>query len=145
MAVSFFRKFYFKYKKLIFFSYGDNKPLSQPSLQHTPLFWWSGFRLLLLSAATGTKRIFIKNFTLENVLKAIHTYKPIWVAIAPSTVAALLNHPEFKNYDVRSIKLLLLGGSAVSEHLRSRIKVSNEEIDPTRDAKMIYFSIGSMG
>lgn len=54
------------------------KPYTQMTcLQISHFFWITGILTLILSAATGMKRIFVKNPNEVNVLKAIHVYKVI--------------------------------------------------------------------
>lgn len=71
----------------------------------------------------GIKRIFVQNPSEENVLKAIHMYKPVWGVIPPSEVTSILNFSNFKMYDVSSVKLISCGGSTVSQGLMDRVKV----------------------
>lgn len=114
------------------------KPMT--CLQWAPFWWITGTRTFFISLATGMKRIFVRNLTDENVLKAIDTFKPLWTAIPPTPINSLMNNPNFKNYDVSSIKVIVTGGSAVSHHLIDRIKVSEEKFNKYFFLKSQYLS-----
>lgn len=94
-----------------------------PSLQMPQFFWMSQALTFLFSVMTGMKRILIKNPTAENLLKAIHIYKPAWGMFAPSTLTSLMNHPDFKEYDVSSVKVMQPVGAIITERLINRVKV----------------------
>ena len=87
--------------------------------------WYHSFGLtgaLLFAAFTASKIICIPDpragkppFT--EVLKAISTFKPTFMAAVPTLFAALTTHPRLKKYDLSSIKACLSAGAPLPPEL----------------------------
>lgn len=99
--------------------------MNQPSLlQVTHIFWITGITGTILSCLTGQRNIFVRNATLENILTAIEKYKPDHALFPPALVTQMLSYPDFKKYDLSSLKLIAIGGSAFPKAAADRLQVN---------------------
>ena len=66
-----------------------------------------------LGAAIGAGMVLMPRFIVEDVLKAIQKWKPSLFPGAPTMYIAVINHPDIKKYDLKSIKACLSGAAAL--------------------------------
>ncbi len=87
-------------------------------LSVVPLFHVTGLILAVLtSVLTGIPAVIIKRFKAVDTLKIIEDEKITAMAAVPTIFWLMLNDPEFKKYDISSLRLLAVGGSAIAPDL----------------------------
>jgi fatty-acyl-CoA synthase len=81
------------------------------SLYTVPLFhvnsWGSPHTLTM----TGGRHVFCKKFDPTVVFSLIQSERVTRLAMVPTMAIALMNHPDFKSYDLSSVKELMIGGA----------------------------------
>jgi long-chain acyl-CoA synthetase len=86
-------------------------------VQITPLFHIAGNTHFRSSLYTAGCNIIVKFFNAEETLKIIQKEKATHMDFVPTHLAAILNLPDLKKYDVSSIKLLWYGGSPMPQEV----------------------------
>lgn len=76
-----------------------------------PLFHVNGWGTPHYLTAKGGAHIMLKKFDPLVCLEIIQTEKVSRIYIIPTMVNAILNHPDFGNYDVSSMREILIGGA----------------------------------
>jgi long-chain acyl-CoA synthetase len=93
-------------------------------VQITPLFHIAGNTHFRSSLYTAGCNIIVKFFNAEETLKIIQEEKATHMDFVPTHLVAILNLPNFKDYDISSMKLLWYGASPMpQEVLRKGMKV----------------------
>lgn len=79
-----------------------------------PFFHVYGLTMVMnLSIMYGAKIILLPRFDAGQVLKTIQKHKPTLFPGAPTIYIGLLNHPDFKKYDLSSIKACISGSASL--------------------------------
>jgi long-chain acyl-CoA synthetase len=86
-------------------------------VQITPLFHIAGNTHFRSSLYTAGCNIIVKFFNAEETLKIIEREKATHMDFVPTHLAAILNLPDLKKYDISSIKLLWYGGSPMPQEV----------------------------
>ncbi|PIC64897.1 fatty-acid--CoA ligase [Sporosarcina sp. P13] len=77
----------------------------------------------------GGTHSFLKTFTVEGFLEAVQTYRPTVISLVPTMINMVMNDPNFKNYDVNSIKKINYGSSAMSSDLFKRVTSAFPDVE----------------
>ncbi len=80
-------------------------------IQITPLFHIAGNSHFRASLYTGGCNVICKSFDVAQTLRLIQTEKATHMDIVPTHLIAILNHPDLKQYDIGSLKMIFYGGS----------------------------------
>jgi long-chain acyl-CoA synthetase len=92
-------------------------------LQLTPIFHIAGLQHFRDIMLIGGLNVIIKNFDPKVAMQAIQDEKITYVNFVPTQLVAMLNEPDFKKYDLSSVKLFWYGGSTMPfEVLKRGIK-----------------------
>ncbi|KAI5638727.1 AMP-binding enzyme domain-containing protein [Phthorimaea operculella] len=89
------------------------------------------------------------DLTPEVVCQYISKYKPTFLLTSPTMLASLLNSTNRDKYDISSLELLLIGGSAVSSNLLDELKLELPNADIcnlyglTEAASMVFIPSGN--
>lgn len=71
-----------------------------------------------LSIAKAAEIIIMPRFVLADALKLITRYKPTMMPGVPTLFNAIMNHPQIRKYDLKSLKLCLSGGAPLPLEVR---------------------------
>ncbi len=103
-------------------------------LYTVPLFHVNGWGAPHIIALIGGRHVMIKKFEPATVLELIERERVTRLHMVPTMVIALLNHPDFGKYDLRSVKELMMGGAPTNPALVRQV----EQKIPGCDAKGGY-------
>ena len=70
----------------------------------------------------AAKMILIPKFDLATVLKTVSRLRPTMFPGAPPMYVALINHPDLKKYDIRSIKACISGAAPLPREVQERFE-----------------------
>ncbi|PIC64899.1 fatty-acid--CoA ligase [Sporosarcina sp. P13] len=90
-------------------------------LHAAPMFHLADFGKTIGVTWGGGTHSFIKTFTVKGFLEVVQTFKPTVISLVPTMINMVMNDPDFKNYDVSSIKKINYGSSAMSPDLFKRV------------------------
>ena len=100
----------------------ENGNDKEVGLYTVPLFHvnsWGSPHLLTLR---GGRHVIMKKFDPLEVLKLIQAERVTQLQMVPTMVTALLNHPDFGQYDLSSVRVMLVGGAPASLSLVREIE-----------------------
>lgn len=87
-------------------------------LSFSTLYWGSGLVTLLLCALTGGTRVMTNQpFTPELFLEIIEKHKVSFIIAGPSALAMTLYSDKISTANLSSIKMISVGGSAISDQI----------------------------
>jgi fatty-acyl-CoA synthase len=90
---------------------------------HTiPLFHANGWGRPQTATMLGQKQVMVRRFDPALVCRLIQDEKASSMSVVPTMAAALLNFPEFGQYDLSSVRLINIGGAAASPELVDRME-----------------------
>jgi long-chain acyl-CoA synthetase len=90
----------------------DMPPVRGGRLLHVaPLFHVAGMARALIQFLAGETHVLMPSFDAEGVLKIIEREQITETLLVPTMILALLAHPDFNRYDLRSLKRLTYGAS----------------------------------
>ena len=90
---------------------------------HTiPLFHANGWGHAHASTMLGVKQVMVRRFEPAGVLKLIQEHRATDMSVVPTMANALLNAPDLANYDVSSMRNIVIGGAAASPELIARME-----------------------
>ncbi len=88
-----------------------------------PLFHSYGMTTCMnFGAAKAASMILMPRFIINDILKAIDKWKPTLYPGAPTMYIAVINHPDVKKYDLRSIGACLSGSAALPVEVQKRFE-----------------------
>lgn len=97
--------------------------INQTLLCFSSLYWLSGFSLLIYTLGNVCRRIITKRkFSPLLFVHLIEQYRVNIVLTPPSFVAMLVQSPVLKLADLSSIRLYLIGGGFLAQHLRKTMQ-----------------------
>lgn len=98
-----------------------NKSNQQDVYLHSaPMFHLADCSSTFGLTLVGATHAFIPFFEPTAMLEAIQRYRVSVALMIPTMVSMLLNHPEFKNYDLSSIRAVAYGAAPIPESLLRR-------------------------
>ncbi len=90
---------------------------------HTiPLFHANGWGRPQASTLLGTKQIMVRRFDPTTVFQLIQEHHATDMSLVPTMANALLHCPDIANYDVSSMRKIMIGGAAASPELIERME-----------------------
>lgn len=75
-----------------------------------------------LAMSTGSAVILLPRFKVEEVLQAIHRYRPTIFSGIPAMFLAISEYPKMKRYNLRSLRICLSGASPLQGVVRDRFE-----------------------
>ncbi len=88
-----------------------------------PIFHGFGMSVCLNSILTsGGAAILLPRYEAEELLKAVHKYKPTVFAGVPTMYIGLINHPNFKKYNLSSLRGCFVGAAALPHEVKKRFE-----------------------
>ncbi len=99
--------------------YENNRHLGQiRGLQALPLSHVYGTLMMNLGMRMGTSAPILRHFDAKKVLESIQTYRVERLALVPTMLVLLINHPDREQYDVSSLQFTATGGAPLPEATR---------------------------
>lgn len=90
---------------------------------HTiPLFHANGWGRPQASTMLGLKQVMVRRFEPSQVLGLIEKHRATHMCLVPTMANALINAPDLANYDVSSLRQVMIGGAASSPELVARVE-----------------------
>jgi fatty-acyl-CoA synthase len=99
---------------------GDAK--DQVDLYTIPLFHANGWGRPQTSVMLATKQVMVRRFEPTGVFRMIQQYRATEMGLVPTMANALLNAPDRGQYDLSSMRRIMLGGAASSPELVGRME-----------------------
>ncbi|MEO8658798.1 MAG: long-chain-fatty-acid--CoA ligase [Bryobacteraceae bacterium] len=90
---------------------------------HTiPLFHANGWGRPQASTLLGVKQVMVRRFEPVSVLGMIQQHRATDMSLVPTMANALINTPTVKDYDLSSLRSIMIGGAAASPELIERVE-----------------------
>ena len=90
---------------------------------HTiPLFHANGWGRPQCSTMLGIKQVMVRRFEPTGVFRLIQEHRATDMSLVPTMANALLNAPDLANYDLSSLRRIMIGGAAASPELVDRVE-----------------------
>ena len=90
---------------------------------HTiPLFHANGWGLPHAATLNGQRHVMVRRFEPPHVLRLVQEENATFMALVPTMANALLQCPDLPNYDLSSLRKIMLGGAASSSELVERLE-----------------------
>lgn len=87
--------------------YGDD----EASTYTVPLFHVNSWGTPHITTLTGGRHVILRKFDPKAVLELVQRERITRLQMVPAMIIALLNHPDFAQYDLSSVKVLFIGGA----------------------------------
>jgi fatty-acyl-CoA synthase len=97
-------------------------PDNTVDLHTIPLFHANGWGRPQSSVMLGFKQIMVRRFEPTTVFRLIQEHRATEMSLVPTMANMLLNAPDLGQYDLSSIKCIMLGGAASSPELIARLE-----------------------
>ncbi len=95
---------------------------SMVDLHTIPMFHANGWGRPQASTMHGIKQVMVRRFEPTFVFKLIQEHKATDMCLVPTMANALLNAPDLKQYDLSSMRRVMIGGAASSPELTDRVE-----------------------
>lgn len=88
-----------------------------------PLFHVYGMVTVMhFAVATGSAMLLLPRFQVGQVLKMIKRYRPAFFPGVPTMYVAVINHPEVRKYDLRSIRACISGAAPLPVEVQQKFE-----------------------
>jgi len=94
---------------------------SAKNIVATPLFTNGTWMTLMPSVLAGAASILLPLFTPESFMEAVAHHRGTHTFLVPTQFQAILDHPDFKRYDLSSLRIMVAAGAIVPLPLKKRI------------------------
>ncbi|HEY3439829.1 MAG TPA: long-chain-fatty-acid--CoA ligase [Paludibaculum sp.] len=99
-------------------------PVHTIDLHTIPLFHANGWSRPQTSTMLGFKQVMVRRFDPVTVFSLVQQHKATEMSLVPTMGNMLLNSPELLNYDLSSLKRVMMGGAASSPELIARMEAA---------------------
>jgi len=99
-------------------------PKTLVDLHTIPLFHANGWGRPQTSTMLGSKQVMVRRFEPTGVFKLIQEHRATEMSLVPTMANALLNAPDRANFDLSSMRRIMLGGAASSAELVARVEAA---------------------
>ena len=89
-------------------------------LHSAPMFHSADFAAWMQQTILGGTHVMLPAFDPAEVLATIEQHRVTDVALVPTLIQRLVDHPDFGGYDLSSVRTVLYGGSAIAPAVLSR-------------------------
>lgn len=96
-------------------------PKGSTCLEVAPLFHIGGMAIMYATLLMGNTHVVVPAFSPVAVLDAVAKYRVTDVMMVPTMLQMLVDHPDFKKYDVSCLERVVYGASAISEGVLNRV------------------------
>jgi fatty-acyl-CoA synthase len=98
------------------------EPESMVDLHTIPLFHANGWGHAHASTMLGVRQVLVRKFDPASVLSLIGQHRATDMSLVPTMANALLNAPNVRDYDLSSMRQIMIGGAASSPELIRRME-----------------------
>ncbi|KAL1441365.1 hypothetical protein MTO96_001012 [Rhipicephalus appendiculatus] len=102
--------------------YDHGSPDPERSILCSPLPFFHVFGMTITCGLTVIRGncavVPCAGYDTKEVLKSIHNYRCSQVAGAPTMITDMINHPDFKSFDLSSLNRVVMGGNVVTPEMR---------------------------
>lgn len=98
------------------------EPETAVNLHTIPLFHANGWGYPQASTLLGVKQVMVRRFDPAGVLQLIQQHRATDMSVVPTMANALVNVPNIKDFDVSSLRNVMIGGAAASPELVQRVE-----------------------
>ncbi|HEV2352426.1 MAG TPA: long-chain-fatty-acid--CoA ligase [Terriglobia bacterium] len=91
-------------------------------LYTVPLFHVNSWGTPHILTLAGGRHVMIRKFDPTTVLELIERERVTRLQMVPAMVIAMINHPDFAKYDLKSVKELIMGGAPTSTSLIRQVE-----------------------
>lgn len=98
------------------------EPENMVDLHTIPMFHANGWGRPQASTMQGLKQVMVRRFEPTFVFQCIQQHRATDMCVVPTMANALLNAPDLKDYDLSSLRTVMVGGAAASPELVDRIE-----------------------
>lgn len=103
---------------------GGLRPTSTDVYLHAaPMFHIADHSMNIISSMAGATHCFLESFDAEQAMQTITTCSVTMTLLVPAMIKMILDHPRFDEYDLKSLKELVYGGSPISKDLLSDLLI----------------------
>ncbi len=95
---------------------------SMVDLHTIPMFHANGWGRPQASTMHGIKQVMVRRFEPAFVFKLIEKHKATDMCLVPTMANAVLNAPDIADYDLSSMRRVMIGGAASSPELAARVE-----------------------
>ena len=99
-----------------------HRPHDTVDLHTIPLFHANGWGRPQSSTMLGFKQVMVRRFEPSTVFALIQEHRATEMSLVPTMANALLNAPNRGDYDLSSLRTIMLGGAAASPELIQRLE-----------------------
>ncbi len=90
---------------------------------HTiPMFHANGWGRPQASTMQGVKQVMVRRFEASQVLRMIEEHRATDMCVVPTMANALINAPDLRQWDLSSMRRVMIGGAAASAELVTRVE-----------------------
>jgi long-chain acyl-CoA synthetase len=101
----------------------DLQPGKESILGALPLFHVFAMTVVMnVGVAMAAKMILMPRFQLVQALKLLHREKPTMLPAVPTIFTAMLNYPDFKSYDLSSLRFCISGGAPLPLEIKQKFE-----------------------
>jgi fatty-acyl-CoA synthase len=97
-------------------------PATTVDLHTIPLFHANGWGRPQTSTMLGVKQVMVRRFDPVGVLQLLQQHRATDMSLVPTMANALLNTPTIGDYDLSSMRHIMIGGAASSPELVARVE-----------------------
>lgn len=98
------------------------EPDSVVDLHTIPLFHANGWGRPQASTMLGVRQVMVRRFEPLSVLSLIQQHRATDMSLVPTMANALINVPNVRDYDLSSLRTVMIGGAAASPELVERVE-----------------------
>ena len=88
-----------------------NPEVEEKNLLTVPLYHVAGIQAMLAAIYGGRTLVLMKQFETEEWMKMVQTEKATRAMLVPTMLKWVIDHPEFKKYDLSSLKVITYGAA----------------------------------
>jgi fatty-acyl-CoA synthase len=101
-----------------------DRPESMVDLHTIPLFHANGWGRPHASTMFGTRQVMVRRFEPSTVFRLIQEHEATDMCIVPTMATALINAPDRAQWDLSSVRRIMIGGAASSPELVERVETA---------------------
>ncbi len=95
----------------------DDDSLEKIVLLAVPVFHVTGVQVMIKTAATGGTLVIMPQFSVDDFLRTIEAEGVMMAVVVPTMLERIIEHPDLKNYNLDSLRIIAYGGSPISPQL----------------------------
>jgi fatty-acyl-CoA synthase len=94
----------------------------QASIYTVPLFHVNSWGTPHITTLAGGRHVMLRKFDPTTLLELVQRERVTHLQMVPAMVIAMINHPNFAQYDLRSVRMLIMGGAPTNMALIRQVE-----------------------